>query len=400
MTEQLQKNETNKVEESSDDNVCKDAIDSFDNMGLSDNLLRGIYSYGFEKPSGIQQLAIKPFTSGRDMIAQAQSGTGKSGCFIIGALAQIRPEKQACQVIILAPTRELAQQTLRVVDGISTYLNIKTHACVGGTRVADDIAKLRNGVHVVCGTPGRVYDMLYRRQLQVGAMKTLIVDEADEMMSRGFRDQLYELIQLLPADIQIGLFSATMPPDALDMAKKVLRNPMRVLVKQDELTLEGIRQYYVAIEHDDQKLDTLCDLYSSLNVTQCVIFVNSRRRVDWLADQMNKRQFTVSATHGDMSQKDREVVLSEFRTGSSRVLITTDLLARGIDVQQVNVCILYDLGKNPDTYIHKVGRSGRFGRKGVAINFVTPEDVETLRDIERYYSTTVEELPGNIKDVI
>jgi len=370
-----------------------EVVDNFDNMNLREDLLRGIYAYGFEKPSGIQQRAIIPLVKGHDVIAQAQSGTGKTATFTIGILERIDYSLLECQALILAPTRELAQQIQKVVIAIGDYLNVICHPCIGGTRVRDDIAKLQAGVHVVVGTPGRVYDMLCRHHLRPDSIKMFILDEADEMLSRGFKDQIYDIFRTLPSTVQTGLFSATMPPDALDITRKFMNNPVRILVKREELTLEGIKQFYIAVEREDWKLDTLCDLYDTLNITQAVIFCNTRRKVDWLTDKMRARDFTVSSTHGDIGQQEREVILSEFRTGSSRVLITTDLLARGIDVQQVSLVINYDLPRNLENYIHRIGRSGRFGRKGVAINFVTQEDVRTLREIEAFYNTQIEEMP-------
>jgi len=375
-------------------------VDNFDNMGLQENLLRGIYAYGFEKPSSIQQRAIVPLTKGRDVLAQAQSGTGKTATFSIGILQQLDYTLMECQGLILAPTRELAQQIQRVVLALGDYLGVRCHACIGGTRVRDDINKLQAGVHVVVGTPGRVYDMLSRRVLRPDHIKVFVLDEADEMLSRGFKDQIYDIFQSLPSSVQVGLFSATMPPEAVDITNKFMRNPVRILVKRDELTLEGIRQFYINVEKEEWKLDTLCDLYDTLNITQSVIFCNTRRKVDWLTDKMRSREFTVSSTHGDLDSREREIILNEFRTGSSRVLITTDLLARGIDVQQVSLVINYDLPRNLENYIHRIGRSGRFGRKGVAINFVSKEDAATLRELEQFYNTSIEEMPANVADLI
>jgi len=334
------------------------------------------------------------------LIAQAQSGTGKTATFTIGILEQLDYSLKECQALILAPTRELAQQIQRVVLAIGDYLDVKCHACIGGTLVRDDISKLESGVHVVVGTPGRVYDMLCRRVLRPDFIKVFVLDEADEMLSRGFKDQIYDIFQVLPAKVQVGLFSATMPPDALDITQRFMNEPSRILVKRDELTLEGIRQFYVNVEREDWKLDTLVDLYETLNITQAVIFCNTRRKVDWLTDKLRSKEFTVSSTHGDLTQKERDGILNQFRTGSSRVLITTDLLARGIDVQQVSLVINYDLPRNLENYIHRIGRSGRFGRKGVAINFVTQEDVRNLRDLEEFYNTSVEEMPANIADLV
>jgi len=242
--------------------------------------------------------------------------------------------------------------------------------------------------------------MLCRRVLEPKYIKVFVLDEADEMLSRGFKDQIYDIFRALPAKTQVGLFSATMPPDALDITNRFMNSPVRILVKKDELTLEGIKQFYVSVDREDWKLDTLCDLYDTLNITQAVIFCNTRRKVDWLTGMMRSREFTVSSTHGDIGQKERDVILNEFRTGSSRVLITTDLLARGIDVQQVSLVINYDLPRNLENYIHRIGRSGRFGRKGVAINFITQEDTRALRELEQFYNTHIEEMPAHIADLI
>jgi len=300
----------------------------------------------------------------------------------------------------LAPTRELAQQIQKVVRALGDHLRVTSHACVGGTLVRDDIRELRNGVQVVVGTPGRVYDMINRQVLNLMAVKIFVLDEADEMLSRGFKDQIYDVFQHLPSKVQVCLFSATMPTEILDISNRFMRNPVRILVKKDELTLEGIKQFYVAVEKEDWKLETLCDLYETLTITQAIIYCNTRRKVDWLTDKMGQRDFTVSAMHGDMLGPEREVIMKEFRSGSSRVLITTDLLARGIDVQQVSLVINYDLPGNRENYIHRIGRSGRFGRKGVAINFVTNDDVRTMRDIEAFYNTQIEEMPMNVADLI
>jgi len=375
-------------------------VDSFDDLDLQEGLLRGIYSYGFERPSAIQQRGIRPILDGRDTIGQAQSGTGKTATFTIGALQRIDYSNRECQALMLAPTRELAQQIQKVVLALGDYLKIKCHACIGGTSVRDDIDRLRDGQHCVVGTPGRVMDMLSKRHLRADNLLVFVLDEADEMLSRGFKDQIYDIFKTLPANVQVCLFSATMAPEILDLTTKFMRDAVRILVKKDELTLEGIRQFYVAIEKEEWKLDTLCDLYETLTITQAIIYCNTRRKVDFLADQMTKRDFTVSTMHAELDQKERDLIMREFRSGSSRVLISTDLLARGIDVQQVSLVINYDLPQNMENYLHRIGRSGRFGRKGVAINFVTNNDVRAMKEIERYYHTQIEEMPMDIADMI
>jgi len=379
----------------------KEIVTSFDNMELKDDLLRGIYAYGFEKPSAIQQRGIMPILAGYDTIAQAQSGTGKTATFSISVLQQIDLSQNQTQALILAPTRELAQQIRKVVHALGDFLEITSHACIGGTLVKDDIRILSHqGVQIVVGTPGRCYDMINRRVLKLDYVKLFVLDEADEMLSRGFKDQIYDVFQHLPKDVQVCLFSATMPSEILEISNRFMRNPVRILVKRDELTLEGIKQFYVAVEKEDWKLDTLCDLYETLTITQAIIYCNTRRKVDWLTDKMGQRDFTVSSMHGDMTGQERELIMKEFRSGSSRVLITTDLLARGIDVQQVSLVINYDLPGNRENYIHRIGRSGRFGRKGVAINFVAENDVRAMREIEEFYNTQIEEMPMNVADLI
>jgi len=377
-----------------------EVYDSFDDMNLKEELLRGIYGYGFEKPSAIQQRAIMPCLKGHDVIAQAQSGTGKTATFSISILQTIDTSIRECQALVLAPTRELAMQIQKVIISLGDYMKAQCHACIGGTNVRDDMRKLELGVHVVVGTPGRVMDMINRKVLHTNAIKMFVLDEADEMLSRGFKDQIHDVFSTLPKDVQVILLSATMPQEVLEVTQFFMRSPVRILVRKEELTLEGIRQFYVNVEREDWKIGTLCDLYGTLSITQAVIFCNTRRKVDYLTDMMSRQNFTVSAMHGDMEQRERDVIMKEFRSGSSRVLITTDLLARGIDVQQVSLVINYDLPNNRDNYIHRIGRGGRFGRKGVAINFITEDDKRALRDIEQFYNTKIEEMPINVADLM
>jgi translation initiation factor 4A len=382
--------------ESNWDEICE----SFDAMNLRDELLRGIYAYGFEKPSAIQQRAIVPCTMHKDVIAQAQSGTGKTATFGISILNQIDPGVAHCQALVLAPTRELAQQIRTVIGALGEYMQVTCHAFVGGTNVREDMARLEKGVQIVVGTPGRVYDMINRNALNCQEIKMFVLDEADEMLSRGFKDQIYDVFKFMPPDIQVILLSATMPQEVLEVTNRFMRDPIRILVKKEELTLEGIRQFYVNIDREEWKFETLADLYETISITQAVIFVNTRRKVEQLAEQMQSRKFTVSYMHGDMNQQEREVIMREFRSGSSRVLITTDLLARGIDVHHVSLVINYDLPNNRENYIHRIGRSGRFGRKGVAINFIGEADKRTMKDIEQHYNTVVEEMPMNVADFL
>jgi translation initiation factor 4A len=373
-------------------------FESFDDIGLKDNLLRGIYSYGFERPSAIQQRGIRPVMDGRDMIGQAQSGTGKTATFVVGALQRLDTRMRSCQALILAPTRELALQIQSVALALGDYLEVRCHTCIGGTARQQDAQKLKEGQHVVVGTPGRMFDMIEKGFLQVVELRLFILDEADEMLSAGFKDQVHRIFKTLPPEVQVCLFSATMPSEILDLTKKFMRDPVQILVKRDQLTLEGIQQFYVACEREDWKLDVLCDLYETLTISQSIVYCNKRRKAEILEQEMTKRDFTVSVIHADLDQEQRSLVLREFRSGSSRVLISTDLLARGIDVQQVSLVVNYDLPLNVENYLHRIGRSGRYGRKGIAINFLTTRDVRSMRDIERHYETQIEELPADIAD--
>lgn len=375
-------------------------LNSFEGMGIKEELLRGIFAYGFEKPSAIQQRAIMPIVSGRDVIAQAQSGTGKTATFSIGILQSIDTAVRETQALVLSPTRELAQQIQKVALALGDYMSVQVHACIGGKSVGEDIRKLEYGQHVVSGTPGRVFDMISRRSLRTRNIKMLILDEADEMLNKGFKEQIYDIYRYLPPSTQVVLVSATLTNDVLAITKKFMSDPIRILVKRDELTLEGIKQFFVAVEKEEWKFDTLCDLYDTLTITQAVIFCNTRRKVDWLTDKMRKANFTVASMHGEMPQDEREEIMKSFRAGENRVLITTDIWARGIDVQQVSLVINYDLPNNRELYIHRIGRSGRFGRKGVAINFVKSDDIRILRDIEQFYSTQIDEMPMNVADLI
>ncbi|KAG7217968.1 hypothetical protein INR49_020734 [Caranx melampygus] len=384
---------------------------------------------GFEKPSAIQQRAIKQIIKGRDVIAQSQSGTGKTATFCVSVLQCLDIQVRETQALILAPTRELAGQIQKVLLALGDYMNVQCHACIGGTNVGEDIRKLDYGQHVVAGTPGRVFDMIRRRSLRTRAIKMLVLDEADEMLNKGFKEQIYDVYRYLPPATQVVLISATLPHEILEMTNKFMTDPIRILVKRDELTLEGIKQFFVAVEREEWKFDTLCDLYDTLTITQAVIFCNTKRKVDWLTEKMREANFTVSSMHGDMPQKERESIMKEFRSGASRVLISTDVWARGLDVPQVSLIINYDLPNNRELYIHRsrgparffqrvlyesiasqvrreretadrIGRSGRYGRKGVAINFVKNDDIRILRDIEQYYSTQIDEMPMNVADLI
>lgn len=374
------------------------SVDTFDELGLKPELLRGIYGYGFEKPSAIQQKAILPIIKGMDVIAQAQSGTGKTAAFAIGSLQLVDVAKDEIQCLVLSPTRELAQQTAIVYQFLGECLKVKISLLIGGTKIGADLEKLREGPQVLVGSPGRVLDLIRRKQITLGYLQTFILDEADEMLSKGFLDNIREIISLIPTTTKILLFSATMPKEIIDMTTKFMKDPARILVKNEELTLEGIKQYYVFLKKED-KLDVLLQIYRGIEIAQAIIYCNSKRSVDFVSEELKKKGHMVSSIHGDLKQIERDNVMRDFRNGATRVLITTDLLARGIDVYQVSLVINYELPREKETYIHRIGRSGRFGRKGNAINFVTPTEKDELENIQKFYNTTIEQLPTDLSEL-
>lgn len=375
-----------------------ETVESFDELNLKKELLRGIYGYGFEKPSHIQQKAILPIVKGRDTIAQAQSGTGKTATFAISCLQLIDTSVNEVQALVLAPTRELAQQISMVFQLLGEFLSVKVHAFIGGTSLKADMKNLSDGVHIVVGTPGRVLDMMNKKILKLSYLKIFVLDEADEMLSRGFLDSIKQVISFIPETCQIALFSATMPKEIIDITTKFMNDPVRILVKREELTLEGIRQYYIPMKKE-WKIEILLNLYKMMEITQAIIYCNSKKTVDYVTDELTKKGFVVSSMHSELPQQERDKVMREFRQGASRVLVTTDLLARGIDVYQVSLVINYDIPRQKETYIHRIGRSGRFGRKGTAINFVIPEDKDDLETIQKFYNTTIEELPSDLSAI-
>jgi superfamily II DNA/RNA helicase len=372
-------------------------INSWEELDIETNLLRGIFAYGFEKPSPIQRKAIKPIIQKKDIIAQAQSGTGKTATFTIGALSHVNTDEDTTQILCLSPTRELSVQTANVMRGIGSMLkNLRVQVLVGGSSIDEDIGNLKSNVpHVITGCPGRVHDMMRRNHIGSKNIKLVILDEADEMLSSGFKEQVYNIFQYFNNNIQVALFSATLPDHIQGITSKFMRDPVKIQVKAEQLTLEGISQYYVAVEDDRQKYLTLKDLYSFMSVSQCIIYANSVKRVSALYDAMMEDGFPVCRIHSGMDKSERDKAFSDFRSGAYRVLISSNVTARGIDIQQVSVVINFDIPKDVHTYLHRIGRSGRWGRKGVGINLITRRDMSKLKETEQYYSTQIKEMPAS-----
>jgi len=379
-------------------NTAMKKIYKWDELHLSEPLLRGIYSFGFEEPSEIQRSAILPIIEKKDLIAQAQSGCGKTGTFAIGTLQSIDMSNKNPQVLILSPTHELVSQTASVIKGIGSFMEcLQVKTLVGGTNVKADVNDLQQSVsQVIVGTVGRVLDMIQKHHLKTQHLKMLILDEADEMLSQGFNEKIKYMFQhYFPMKMQVVLFSATMPPEIIKISEQFMNNPVQILVKKEELSLQCIQQYFVAVKNDRIKYDTLRDLFSMITLTKCIIYCNSVTRVIDLYNALMDDGFSVCCIHSNMDKAERQRIFQHFRSGDTRLLISSDITARGIDIQQVSTVINFDLTRNVHTYLHRIGRGGRWGRKGVAINFISPYDLQDIRAIEKYYNIDIPELPAN-----
>jgi superfamily II DNA/RNA helicase len=372
----------------------------WDDVDMNIQVLRGLYSYGFDRPSQIQRKTIPWIIAGRDVIGQAQSGTGKTGAFCVGTLNVIDCEKDETQAVIMSPTHELARQHQKVCDTIGSFVNVRTHLLIGGTPIEEDRSILTSSKppHVLFACPGRLHDMLRRGYINAKNIRIMCIDEADELLSSCFKEQLYHILQYVNNNMQIALFSATMPDDVKELTKRFMTDPITIYVNSDELTVAGITQFYIALTDDQQKYEVLKDIFSSVVLSQTIIYCNSVKRVEDLADALRQDNFPVSSIHSNFSEDERKDIIEKFINGQTRVLISSDITARGIDVQQVNVVINFDLCRDKHKYLHRIGRSGRWGRKGVAINFITRRDKPIIQEIENYYKTQIIEFPTNYSE--
>lgn len=373
--------------------------EKFEDMGLKKDLLRGIFGYGFETPSAIQQKAIEPLTLKKDIIAQAQSGSGKTATFTIGMLQNIDHNDNKTQALILAPTRELAKQIHGVVAALGSFLGMKVVLLVGGTELKKNKMELREGCHVVVGTPGRVNDLINRSYLTTECLKMLIVDEADEMLGLGFLEQINEVIKNIPPLCQIALFSATISPEIIKLTENIMNDPVKILVKKENLTLEGIKQYFVTCQSEEIKFENLLEIFSNIDLAQCFIYVNTKDKCERLAEMMTEAGFQIGFIHGKLEQEVRNNTMLQFREGAIRILISTDLTGRGIDVHQVGLVINFELPSRKETYIHRIGRSGRYGRRGIAINLVSFYELTHMTKIQEFYNTQILDLPSDLSKI-
>jgi translation initiation factor 4A len=380
------------------------ACTSYDDMGLPEDLLRGIYAYGWEKPSAIQSVAILPIVKGRDVLGQAQSGTGKTGTFSIGLLSRIDPSVKQTQALIMAHTHELADQISKVITALGSYMKINVCLAVGGIPRHQNAREIRGGAHVVVGTPGRIYDLASSGDLRFNGLRMFVLDEADEMLRDRFADQVSEIVKIgLPDDCRVAFFSATLPSEVKELADQILKDPIRVTLKTEEVKLDGIKQFYVELEQDEWKLECLCDIFESVNITSSIIFTNTKERAERLYHALTDRGFPCSVIYGEpMTQAVRQQRMHDFRSGTTRVLIATNLLARGIDVQQVGIVFNYDMPsfEDKENYIHRIGRCGRYGRKGSSVSLLNPTEKTVMDMIAKHYSFEPKPVPEDLSKII
>jgi len=354
----------------------------------------GIFEKGWEKPSPIQEASIPIALAGRDVLGRAKNGTGKTGAYVIPLLERIDSSKNVVQAIVMVPTRELALQTSQICIEISKHLGVKVMVTTGGTNLKDDILRLYDPVHLIVATPGRLLDLLNKELIKTDDCKVLVLDEADKLLSQDFKNMLDEVIDFLPRGRQILLYSATFPCTVEDFIRKHLDNPYEINL-MDELTLKGITQYYAFVQ-EKQKVHCLNTLFSKLQINQSIIFCNTAQRVELLAKKITELGYSCFYIHAKMNQQHRNRVFHDFRQGRGRNLVCSDLFTRGIDIQAVNVVINFDFPKHSETYLHRIGRSGRFGHLGVAINLITYDDRFSLHKIEQELNTEIRPIPKSI----
>lgn len=374
---------------------------NFDDLNINEDILKGVYLYGFTAPSKIQIKGIQSINTGKDCLLQSQSGTGKTATYLLGIFNRMNYD-DTCQTIIITPTRELATQVFKVANSIAKYSKFKLALCIGGTNINTNMFELKK-TNLIIGTLGRINHMIQTKKIKMNNLKMLVIDEADNLLSDGVTENLQHMFNKIPKGIQYLLISATLSQNVFNLSNNLMDNPIKVLLRKNEIPVDLISQFYIDVEVEDYKFDVLLDLYNLISTTQAIIFCNTIRKVTWLTDNLKEKNFSITAIHGKMTQQERTDIVNEFRDGKTRLLLTTDLLARGIDIPQVNLVINYDLPISKETYIHRIGRCGRFGKKGVSITMVKMEDsmdIKLLNKMKNYYKLNISEIPENINDYI
>ena len=371
---------------------------NFDDLGINDDILKGVYLYGFKEPSLIQKKGIESINTGKDCILQSQSGTGKTATYLLGVFNKLKVNNDL-QAIVLTPTRELATQVYNVANNISKYSKFNLSLNIGGSIDNYNI----KSVNLIIGTLGRINHILSNKNNKCNKCNLLVIDEADNMFTEGITEDLTTFLNKLPDNTQKVLISATLSKNIFNLENKLLNDPIKILLKKTEVAVELISQFYIDVEVEEYKFDVLLDLHTIMSTTQVIIFCNTIRKVNWLTEKLTKENFDITAIHGNMTQQERNGIVKEFRDGKTRLLLTTDLLARGIDIPQVNLVINYDLPVSKETYIHRIGRCGRFGKKGVSITMVKMEDtndVRLLNKMKTHYKLNIDEIPDNIGELL
>lgn len=374
---------------------------SFESLKLNEDLLKGVYLYGFTQPSSIQIKGINSINTGKDCILQSQSGTGKTATYLLGVMNRLELNS-GCNGIIITPTRELAQQVYEVATSLSKYTEYKIVKCVGGCDLQSNKQDLKTATMVI-GTLGRIHHMVTEKKLNIHKLKFIVLDEADELLEDGINDKLQMVFDKAPCGIQTILISATMSQNLFHVSKILVHDPIKVLLRNSEIAVDLITQFYLDVETEQYKLDTLLDIYNLISTSQAIIFCNTIRKVEWLEQNLKQNNFAITTIHSNMTQSERDVVVKDFRDGKTRLLLTTDLLSRGIDIPQVNMVVNYDLPPNKETYIHRIGRCGRFDKKGVSITMVKMSDqcdVKTFNKMKHFYRINIQEMPNDLKEFL
>ena len=361
---------------------------TFKDLNLSRNIQKAIEHLGFEEPTPIQAAAIPYIREGRDVIGQAQTGTGKTAAYGIPAIEMVNPGSKKVQVIVLCPTRELANQVAGELNNLSRFKETRILPVYGGQPISRQIKALKKGVHIVIGTPGRVMDHIERRTLRLDNVEMLVLDEADEMLDMGFREDIEFILGNTPEDRQTVMFSATMPKPILKLTKKYLNNPQLIKTVHKEMTVPQVEQFYLEVK-SKAKSEVLCRLIDVYDVKSSLVFCNTKKGVDQLVETLKTRGYLVEGMHGDMRQSQRETVMSGFRKGDIETLVATDVAARGIDVENIEVVFNYDVPQDEESYVHRIGRTARVGRKGYAFTFVVGKEVYRIKNIQRYTKTSI-----------
>ncbi|MEW9667922.1 DEAD/DEAH box helicase [Ammoniphilus sp. 3BR4] len=355
---------------------------TFHELGISGPILRAITDMGFEEASPIQEKSIPVALTGKDIIGQAQTGTGKTAAFAIPILENVDTSKDYVQAIVIAPTRELAIQVSEEINRLAKYMGIRSLPIYGGQSIDRQINALKKRPHIITGTPGRLLDHIQRKTLRLDRISTVVLDEADEMLDMGFLEDIERILKETPEDKQTLLFSATMPRPIQNLAEKFMKNPELIKMKAKEVTSPTVEQIYYEV-NEREKFDVLCRLLDVENPELAVIFGRTKRRVDELSDALNKRGYLADGLHGDLNQRQRDVVMNKFREGTIDILVATDVAARGIDVSGVTHVYNFDIPQDSESYVHRIGRTGRAGKTGLATTFVTPREMGQLRSIEK-----------------